>query len=81
MYKQSVFYIFARLSSPPRDLDGTFCLRVDLSAPKMPSENIRPESQQVNEFNFDTSFVSSEKKRLSDFRAGKISLRKIRSLS
>jgi len=54
---------------------------LSLSVPKMPSENIRLESQQVNEFNFDTSFVNSEKKQLSDFRAGKISLRKIRSSS
>src|SRR5262249_31825490 len=29
MYKQSVFYIFARLSPAPRDLDGTFRLRGD----------------------------------------------------
>src|SRR5262245_57049316 len=27
----------------------------------MPFENIRPESHQVNEFNFDSSFVSSDK--------------------
>src|SRR5262249_3526871 len=53
MYKQSVFYIFARLSPAPRDLDGTFRLRGDRLRDRTqqrafgPSVTVRADDDQV----------------------------------
>jgi hypothetical protein len=42
MYKQSAFYIFARLSPTPRDLDGTFRLRGDRLRDRTPQRAFGP---------------------------------------
>jgi hypothetical protein len=50
--------------------------RVHLWVPKMPSESLRPEFHQTDEFNFDSAFVNSDNS--ASHSLGQTNLRKIR---